>query len=66
MELVEELYWERYNSSGAKYPDEGGMLDQDSDLSADLNTYGWLIGLAEAILDKEDEAKKLVESQRRR
>ena len=61
--LVESLYWERYNSSGASYPDEGGMLDQDQPLQNDLATYGWLIGLAEAILDKDKEAQELIAAQ---
>lgn len=60
LEVVESLYWERHNSSGSIQPDSGGMLDQDFNLSDDLNTYGWLIGLAEALLDKDEELKKLV------
>lgn len=60
LEVVESLYWERHNSEGANQPDNGGMLDQDFNLSDDLNTYGWLVGLAETVIDKDEELKKLV------
>lgn len=40
------------------------MLDQDVQFMADLTTYSWLVSLAEAALDKEEEAKKLIEQQR--
>lgn len=52
--MVERLYWERENADHAVYPEVGGMLDQDDHLMTDLGTYGWLVGFANNILDRDE------------
>lgn len=63
MDTVESLYWERYNANNTTYPDDGGALDQDDQLMNDLDTYAWLMGLAEKELDRQDAAQRLVDAQ---
>lgn len=66
LETIEELYWERDNSSQVVYPEEGGALDQDWAIMTDIGIYGWLVHEAEKVLDKEKAAEDLVAAQRRR
>lgn len=58
--VVEPVFWKRRHEGTE--PDEGGSLDQDRNLEADLATYGWLLHLAmNNVRDekrKADEAKK--------
>lgn len=56
--MVERCFWEQYDREGKVYPDPGGMLDQDDHLMADLATYSWIVGFANAILDKEEADQK--------
>jgi hypothetical protein len=59
-DVVERCYWERANSEGKVYPDPGGMLDQDEHLMTDLRTYGWLVGFAQNIYDKDAAIKAAI------
>ena len=52
--MIRGIYWERAGSDKAVYPDNGGMLDQDTHLMADLKTFGWLVDLQERIQDRDE------------
>ena len=59
-EVVASIWWERYNANGVAYPEDGGLLEQDVQLDADLRTRSWLWGLANATLDQEDKIKQVL------
>lgn len=59
-EVVEAAYWERLNFG--TLPESGGLLDQPRDLMDDMQTMHWLLSMANAAIDEEEEIAQVAKA----